>query len=140
MPDPQQHGQTFNIVVDYDTTEVEVDDVVTVMVQMEFAPLTLIEAGMVVLDVSIPTGFTAVTETLEEILNEEEKIKRYDIAGRKVIFFIENMLPYENLNFNFEVKALYPVKAKGTTSQAFSYYNPEMEGETLSREMTVLGQ
>jgi CD109 antigen len=140
MPNPQQHGQTFNITVDYDTTEVEVNDLVTVSVDLEFTPLTLIEAGMVVLDISIPTGFTAVTETLEEIIEEREKIKRYDIAGRKVIFFIENMLPYEKLSFNFKVKALYPVKAKGTASQAYSYYNPKMKGETLGKEMTVLGQ
>jgi hypothetical protein len=35
------------------------------------------------------------------------------------------------------VKALYPVKAKGVVSQAYSYYKPEIRGETLGKEVTV---
>jgi len=48
------------------------------------------------------------------------------------------MVPNEVLSFSFQVEALYPVKAKGVTSQAYAYYNPDMKGETISEEMTVL--
>ena len=41
------------------------------------------------------------------------------------------------LPLNFKVKALYPVKAKGVVSQAYSYYKPEIRGETLGQEVTV---
>jgi len=120
VPQPDQAGQTFAITVEYDTAQVEVDDLVTVSVEVTFTPPTPIEAGMVVLDISVPTGFAPVGETLDYLVEEIAKIKRYEIAGRKVIFYIENMIPNEVLSFSFQVKALYPVKAKGVTSQAYS--------------------
>jgi A-macroglobulin receptor. len=64
-------------------------------------------------------------------------IKRYDIAGRKVIFYVENMQPGQQITFSFQVKALYPVKAKGVTSTAYSYYTPDIKGETLGPAVTV---
>lgn len=140
LPTAQSTGQTFNILVDYDTTQVEVNDLVNVSVDLGFTPFMSIEAGMVVLDISVPTGFAPVIETLEDLLKTNNKIKRYDVAGRKVIFYIENMYPDEHITFIFQVKAKYPVKAKGTVSQAYSYYHPEMKGETLSEEMVVSEQ
>jgi hypothetical protein len=37
----------------------------------------------------------------------------------------------------FQVKAFYPVKAKGVTSTAYSYYKPDIKGEVLSAAVTV---
>jgi CD109 antigen len=65
------------------------------------------------------------------------RIKRYEVAGRKVIFYIENMHPGDKISFSFSARALYPVKAKGVTSVAYSYYKPELRGETLSEDVTV---
>ena len=95
---------------------------------------------MVVLDISVPTGFTALSDSLEAVLEGNEKIKRYEMAGRKVIFYIEGMIPNERIVFTFDVKAMYPVKAKGATSQAYSYYDPTMKGETLGQDMVVTSQ
>jgi hypothetical protein len=47
------------------------------------------------------------------------------------------MSPGEKLSFTFEIKALYPVRAEGTASQVYSYYKPEMKGETLSQGIVV---
>ena len=47
------------------------------------------------------------------------------------------MLPGDLIAFSFSVKAMYPVKAKGTSSQVYSYYTPEIKGETLSTDITV---
>jgi CD109 antigen len=87
--------------------------------------------------VSIPTGFAPVTGSIAAIVEMEDNIKRYEIAGRKVIFYIENMFPGDRVSFDFQVKALYPVKAKSVSSQAYSYYKPEIRGETLSQELSV---
>jgi CD109 antigen len=137
LPEAEKGDEILKVTVDYDVTQVEVDDLVTVSVKLEFNPPIPMEAGMVVLDVSVPTGFTPVTETIAQVLEKEKRIKRYEIAGRKVIFYIENMKPGDKLAFSFKVKALYPVKAKGVTSQAYSYYKPEIRGETLSQDITV---
>ena len=47
---------------------------------------------MTVLDMSVPTGFAAVEESLAALL-DNPNIKRYDVAGRKVIVYIEDMDP-----------------------------------------------
>ncbi len=137
MPEAEKGEEILKITVDYDVTQVEVDDVVNVSVELEFAPPVPMEAGMVVLDISVPTGFSPVLNTIAEVAEKEDKIKRYDLAGRKVIFYIENMQPGDKLSFSFSVKAMYPVKAKATSSQAYSYYKPEIRSETLSESITV---
>ena len=35
------------------------------------------------------------------------------------------------------MKAIYPVKAKGVASQAYSYYQPEIKGETLGQDIII---
>ncbi len=131
----------MSVDVKYDATEVEVNDIVKVSATVEFnPPLEMgleMEAGMVVVDISVPTGFAPVTETVAEVIEQNKKFKRYEIAGRKVIFYIENMVAGERIDFSFDVQALYPVKAKGTVSEVYSYYKPEFSGETLSADILV---
>ena len=129
----------FKIDVHYDTTQVNVNDVVPAKVDVTFNPPEPVKAGMVVLDVSVPTGFAPVTESLDRLVDGQPKVKRYDIAGRKVILYIEDMVPGESLSFSFQVRALYPVRGKGATSQAYSYYQPQWKGETVSKGLTIEG-
>ena len=74
---------------------------------------------------------------LQAVLEAEPRIKRYDVAGRKVIVYIEDMAPGDVIEFQFEALASYPVRAKGVTSQVYSYYKPEWKGETLSQPVVV---
>jgi CD109 antigen len=133
-------AQMLKIDVAYDTTEVDVNDLVNVAVSLEFNPLpelNIAEAGMIVLDVSVPTGFAAVAESLEAVIADMPNIKRYEVSGRKVIFYVENMKSGQHLAFGFQVRALYPVKAKGVLSTAYAYYQPDVRGETLGAAVTV---
>jgi len=139
LPAAETGESILTIDVDYDVTEVEVNDLVTVSVALAFNPPEPMEAGMVVADVSVPTGFTAVTDTIAAAVEKEPKLKRYEIAGRKVIFYIENMFAGDRIAFSFQVKAAYPVKAKGVSSEVYSYYKPDIRGETLGTQVTVTG-
>ena len=47
------------------------------------------------------------------------------------------MKPGQRITFDFQVRALYPVKAKGVLSTAYSYYQPDIRGETLGAAVTV---
>ena len=85
----------------------------------------------------MPTGFAPAVETIEAVAEGSPKVKRYDIAGRKVVFYVEDMLPGQELKLKFEAVALYPVKAQPVASQVYSYYNPHWRGETLGRSVTV---
>jgi CD109 antigen len=65
-------------------------------------------------------------------------VKRFEIAGRKVILYIEDMMLGETGSFEIQARAKYPVRAKEVVSQVYScYYRPEYRGETMGGEMTV---
>ncbi|MCK5213541.1 MAG: hypothetical protein KAQ74_06395, partial [Dehalococcoidia bacterium] len=121
----------------YDTTEVEVNDTLTVSAKLTFNPPQPAEAGMIVMDISIPTGFAAVPGTAQAAVDADGRIKRYELAGRKVIFYIENLQQGESVSLEFDAVALYPVKAKAVASKAYAYYSPELSGETLGEDVTV---
>ena len=129
--------QVFDIDVDYGTDHVRVDDLITVSVNVRFTPFEPIEAGMVVLDIAVPTGFAPVTDSIETLVEETPNLKRFDIAARKVILYIEDLLPNESIALEFSARAVHPVRAKAATSEVYSYYNPEMRGETLGGAITV---
>ena len=127
----------FDITVDYGTDHVAVDDLITVSASITFTPPEQIEAGMVVLDVAVPTGFEPVRETIAALVEENDNLKRFEIAGRKVILYIDNLQAGQTLTFVFQARAKYPVRAKEVVSQVYSYYRPEHRGETLGGALTV---
>lgn len=138
VPDGRGEVQdVFDITVDYGTDHVEVDDLITVAATVTFTPPGPIQAGMVVLDVAIPTGFVPVRETIATLVEETAKLKRFEIAGRKVILYIEDMNPGETISLEFQALAKYPVRAMDVVSQVYSYYRPELRSETLGGSMTV---
>ena len=134
-----EEQDVFDITVEYGTDHVEVDDLITVSASIQFNPPENIEAGMVVLDVAVPTGFEPVRDTIESLVEENEKLKRFEVAGRKMILYIEDMSPGERLSFAFQARAKYPVRAKEVVSQVYSYYKPEQRGETLAGAVVVMG-
>ena len=127
----------FDINVDYGTDNVEVDDLITVSASVTFNPVIPAKAGMVVLDVAVPTGFAPVRETVAALVEENASLKRFEVAGRKVILYIEDMTPGQALSFEFQARASFPVRAKDVVSQVYSYYRPEYRGETMGGAVTV---
>ena len=79
------------------------------------------------------------TNSLQDLQAREPRLKRFDLAGRKVIFYIEDMRPNDRLILSFRARALFPVKAQAGQSQAYAYYRPEWRGETLAGALTVRG-
>ena len=134
---PTEVQNVFDITVEYSTDHVEVDDLITVTASIRFNPLEPIKAGMVVLDVAVPTGFEPVRDTITALVEENDNLKRFEVAGRKVILYIEDMSPGERLTFEFQAKAKYPVRANEVVSQVYAYYKPDLRGETLAGAMTV---
>ena len=134
-----QASEMFTIDVDYSAEDFEVDDLLEVAVAVQFTPTDPVSAGMVVVDVAVPTGFAPAAGTVQALLEEHPKLKRFDIAGRKVILYIDDMAPGESLQLVFDAVARYPVRAQPVTSQVYSYYNPEWRAETLGQSVTVTG-
>lgn len=130
-------GSAFALDVRYGAEEVATNDLLTVTATVRFTPPAPQLAGMVVLDVAVPTGFAPETASIEALARRTPKLKRWDIAGRKVIFYIEEMEPDESLTLTFQARALYPVRAQAVASHAYAYYRPEWRGESLGGKVVV---
>lgn len=139
LPAPPAAPAAFGIDVSYDASQADVDDVVQVSAEVAFTPPEPFQgfnAGMVVVDVAVPTGFEVVQESLATLL-ELPHVKRCDKAGRRLLVYIDDMAPGERVSLSFTLRALYPVKAKSAASRAYSYYRPQWRGETLSEAISV---
>ncbi len=138
VPDPRKKAESaFQIQVSYGAGQIEVNDLIDVSARVKFAPPEPMEAGMVVVDVAVPTGFVPVADSLDALLKTQPKVKRYDLAGRKVIIYLEDMTPGDEVALSFKAQALYPVKAQAVTSDAYAYYRPEWRGESLGGALEV---
>lgn len=130
----------FKFDVKYGAEEVATNDLLNITATVRFTPPTPATAGMVVLDVAVPTGFAPERASIEALAKKTAKLKRWDIAGRKVLFYIEDMQPDESLTLAFQARALYPVRAQAVASQAYAYYRPEWRGESLGGKIVVSGR
>ncbi|MCZ6792592.1 MAG: MG2 domain-containing protein [Planctomycetota bacterium] len=114
------------IEVDYQTDGIDVDDILDVRVRLLYSGFK--EAtGMVIADVGVPTGFQVVGASTAALI-EAETVSRVEIAGRKVIFYIDSLRGGEALEFTFQMRALFPVRAEGPISEAYEYYDSVVRG------------
>jgi CD109 antigen len=70
-------------------------------------------------------------------LKQDRRISRYEIAGRKIILYVDDLRRGEELTFELQVLAQFPVKAIIPDSSAYSYYNPEIIAESRGQEIIV---
>jgi len=137
-------GELVDIAVHYDRTELEVDDMVTVDVTV-----TLHEgqAESALIDLGIPPGFTVVAEDLQSLVihdNDLPKdypgatIQRFEMTGRQLLVYIENLAQGQPLQFQYRLQAKYPLVAQAPASQVYDYYNPEVSGEALPQMLVVV--
>jgi CD109 antigen len=128
-------GKDMSLEVVYDADDVEVDDIVKVHVTVRYFGAAE-QTGMMIVDVGVPTGFAVVQESLDALL-DAKVVSRADIAGRKVIFYVDGLAGGEERTFIFEVKARYPVRAIIPDSKAYLYYEPQVRAENEGVDITV---
>jgi CD109 antigen len=121
--------------VTYDAEHVDVDDIVNVTAVVRYfgRPGT---SGMMIVDVGVPTGFSPVQDSLDALV-EAGTVSKVEVAGRKVIFYVDELTSGEQRTFTFQVKARFPVRAVIPDSKAYLYYEPNVRAEAAGRDITV---
>jgi len=126
--------ETLAIKVDYDKTTLEKDDTITATVTV--SNRTAAGLGMVLVDLGIPPGFTVEDGDFAELVGSKV-IGRYTLTGRQAIVYIERMDPRQTVQFGYQLKARFPIKAKTPKSVAYEYYNPDRRSEAKPVDMQV---
>ncbi|MEJ2146493.1 MAG: alpha-2-macroglobulin family protein [Acidobacteriota bacterium] len=121
--------------VDYLSDHVEVDDLVDVQVSVEYTGPKA-KTGMAIVDVGVPTGFEAVSDSLDA-LRTEDVVSRVEVAGRKIIFYLDELVRGTPVHFGFQVRALFPVRAEGPVSSAYEYYDSSARAYDVQEEVRI---
>ncbi len=133
LPPPRN----LTIDIDYDSSHIEVDDVLDVRVSLNYTGAKA-RTGMVITDVGIPTGFEAMRSSLDALV-ESRVASRVELAGRKVIVYIDGLDAGKPLSFAFQMRALFPVRAEGPVSRAYEYYDATVEAFHRHGQIFVFG-
>ena len=144
-PDLYQSEDLVAIDVSYDRTELAVNDLVQVGVRVELtAPGTRAESAII--DLGLPPGFSVESSDLAALVayyndTPEDypfaRIQRFELTGRQIILYLTNLSAGQPLEFSFNLRAKYPLRAQTPASSAYDYYNPDVSGEQAPMLLTV---
>jgi hypothetical protein len=124
----------MSIEVAYDRTALSVNDEVTVDVTARLNHPGLVK--MALIDLGIPPGFDVLTEDLHRLI-ERGVISRYELTGRQVIVYAENLSSEAPLRFSTRLRARFPLRAQTPPSSAYDYYNPDTMTVRQPLQVTV---
>jgi hypothetical protein len=151
-PELVELNPALTVDVSYDRTELNVDDSVTVNVTLTlneandtlpYKPGSRVEWGLI--DLGIPPGFSVQTEDLTALIERYQEtteegapaIERYELTGRQILIYTSNLSDEQPLSFSYRLKAKYPLVAQTPASNAYDYYNPDVNGEKEPQVLVV---
>lgn len=131
LPPPRD----LRLTVDYDATDIEVDDRIDVNVEVVYTG-EKDRTAMSLVEVGVPTGFEVVRTTLDALV-ESGPASRVETAARRAIIYLDGLTRDEPVRFGFQLRARFPVRADGALSRAYAYYDPEIQASTRGPELIV---
>ena len=72
-----------------------------------------------------------------DALLDADVVTKCEVAGRKIIFYLDGLTRGQERTFDFQIRARFPVRALIPDSQAYSYYEPEVRAEAEGSAITV---
>ncbi len=121
-----------------------VNDVINVSVHVELKEGA---ARQAIVDLGIPPGFEVLSEDLADLVArhtdlpadyEGVKFSRFDLTGRQIIVYLEELQAGQPLDFEYRIRARYPIKAQTPPSTAYDYYNPGVSGVSAPAAIQVV--
>jgi uncharacterized protein YfaS (alpha-2-macroglobulin family) len=135
-PAPAPAAAPLAISVDYDRTELRVDETLRATVQASSKMAQ--PAAMVMLDLPIPPGFAPVAEDFAGLV-EAGSIARFQVRPRQVIVYLRGLDSAKPLTFSYRLRATMPVKAAVPGARVYEYYDPQREGRSAGVHLTIKG-
>jgi len=114
--------QQMDITVDYDRRRLAVNDEITARAQIVL--LRSAPAVLAIVDLGVPPGFSVDSGDLERLV-KNGVIQRFELTGRQIILYIENLRPSYPVQVTYRLRARFPLKAKAPSSMAYDYYSPD---------------
>ncbi len=127
-------GGPLSIDVAYDRTQIKVDE--TVRVKATFKMTRKGTSGMILATLGIPPGFDVIAADLDA-MRKNGAIQKYEITGRQVILYMDELAVNEPTVVEYRIKARYPVKAQTGGAEVGFYYNRDVSARQPSQGIEV---
>ncbi len=129
----ENRAEAMQVEVDYDRTELKVNDKVRARATIR---LNEGEARMAVVDLGVPPGFNVLTDELDAAV-KQGKLSRYELTGRQIILYLENVRAGERISFDYALQAKFPLRVQTPRTSMYDYYNPNLQGESKPIQFVV---
>lgn len=131
---PAPKPEIMDIEVNYDKKKLTTDDLLECQAHIKYKGK--LPTAMVIVDLGIPPGFDVTTYELDG-LKAEKTIERYEVTGRQVIIYLQELKPNTEKYIAYHLKARFPIKAKTPRSQVYEYYTPTNRATAEPVELEV---
>jgi uncharacterized protein YfaS (alpha-2-macroglobulin family) len=142
---PQLTGGTelVDITLTYDRMELVVNDTVGVNVVVT---LNEGQAESALIDLGLPPGFSVEAQDLAALVARFDDIppdygfptiERYELTGRQILIYVSNLTADNPLEFSYRLRAKFPLTAQTPASNAYDYYNPDVQGAAEPQLLVV---
>jgi len=119
---PPAQTEPLEINLQYDRTTLAANDQLNCTVTVKNHTEQLINMAMV--DLGIPPGF-AVDTTAFENLRASDQIAKFEVTGSQVILYLRELSPATPFQFNYLLRAQYPLRVQTPPSTVYEYYQPQ---------------
>jgi hypothetical protein len=124
----------LDIQVDYDKYRLVVDD--TLRCSVQITRLGDTPTGMAIIDLGVPPGFSVDISSFEKLV-ESGTLAKYEVTLNQCILYIRSIVPDKPLHFSYELKALYPIRARVPSSTVYEYYQPTSRDQTRPIDIVI---
>jgi hypothetical protein len=126
--------EPLQIDLDYDRTSLAVNDQIACTVTVRNHTGQVI--NMVIVDLGIPPGFDVDTTGFEG-MRQAGQIAKYELTGNQVILYLRELSGTQPLQFNYSLRAKYPLRVQTSPSAVYEYYQPGNRAESKTAALQV---
>jgi hypothetical protein len=126
-PWPQTTGkanESMRLDLEYDRTEMVVNDMVTVMATVEL--LTPGGANMLLVRLDIPPGFAVQRDDWEKMV-DQGVISDYELDIHEVRAYLSRVVTNQPITMTYRLQARLPVRATAPGATAYDFYRPDQQ-------------
>ena len=107
----------------YDHLNMQVNDVLSEVIIINNISNNTVDNAMV--EIEIPQGFVVETSKLDAMVNSN-RIEKYETSYEKIYVYLRDIEKVDEVMFEVEFRALYPVDVTGGAVRVYDYYNSEI--------------
>jgi uncharacterized protein YfaS (alpha-2-macroglobulin family) len=126
----------LQIDLQYDRTTLAINDLLKCSVTVKNNSAQMI--NMAIVDLGIPPGFDVETSAFDS-MQQEGRLAKFEVTGNQVILYLRELSNTTPLQFNYLLRAKYPLRVQTPPSAVYEYYQPQNRAQSKPVVLQTVG-